>query len=1067
MKQLKYLFFIIFALAFFNGSAQMYNFRTYSEDDGLPQSYIYHISQSKDGFLSLSTGEGFCMFDGNKFTTFTNKEIADNFVTTHFIDSRNIPWLGHSQNGISYLKDGKFNKLNNNVLGSFKVTQFGEDKRNQIWLSTAGGGFYLIDSSFKLKSVPCEEASNINSFVFDFQDRILAATNDGIYVLSSDSKKEDKTIFHFLKDRNIKQIIPSDNSAKAFWLIAEGDGIYGMKYENGRYVQFAHILNELNSESKNVSALFNDRSGNLWVSIFGEGLRKISFTGNSKTQFVVSTINTNNGLKNLYIQSIFQDFEGNMWFGTFGAGLIEKPLEKFTYYNSADGLTKNNVNAVVIDGKGKVWVGNENGLSSFDPSTKSSKVFGSGSGFINDGINALMLDETGYLWIGTNSNGIYTLNTGTLQFEDFSKRYSLPQLTVNTIICDKKKNIYIGTTEGMIVYNPSANLVKVLSTYEGLLHNNVLSLFCDSKERLWISSHGAPPYFLKDEKYTVFKDIEELKTFNINSVCEDKTGMIWIATEGDGVFKYNGRNFYNYKMQSGLLSNYCYGIITDDYNSVWVTHKIGLSEKKSFLKEFQELSTNEGMLFPENNLNAFYKDSIGNIWFGTTTGLVHYNSEIRKGSTVEPKLAIGKIVMNDISYKPVLPIKKKYGFYSVHIDFLAISLTNPEKIKYKYRLIGIDSIWKLTNIPFVDYPNLSDGEYKFQVMACNSEGLWTSSPKEIEIIIDEPVWKKVWFYVLLNILIGFVTYLIVHWRTRNLKKSQALLQQKVDEKTYLLQKEKEEVEYVKVELEHKNKDITDSINYARRIQDSLLPPEELLNELFKNKYFIFYKPKDIVSGDFYWAAPALLKDESKNLSLAAVADCTGHGVPGAFLSIMASNFLKQSLVEGTIQNTAGILNFLDENVASNLNQSSNNKQKMHDGMDLALIAIDYEKSKLHYSGANNPVYIFRKVNHENKMYILKSTKKAIGSGEDNDAKFGLQTFDLIPGDTIYLFSDGYADQFGGGNDKKLNYKRFKQVLSDAFELPISLQKEFLGQNFEVWKGETEQTDDVCIMGIKF
>jgi serine phosphatase RsbU (regulator of sigma subunit) len=313
-------------------------------------------------------------------------------------------------------------------------------------------------------------------------------------------------------------------------------------------------------------------------------------------------------------------------------------------------------------------------------------------------------------------------------------------------------------------------------------------------------------------------------------------------------------------------------------------------------------------------------------------------------------------------------------------------------------------------------------------------------------------------------LVGGLTYLIVQWRTNNLIKARELLQNKVEEKTYLLQKEKEEVEKIKVELERHNKEITDSINYARRIQDSLLPPEELLNGLFKNNYFIFYKPKDIVSGDFYWAAPNTTNTPyQRSLSLAAVADCTGHGVPGAFLSIVATNFLKLSLSEKSVNSPSEALDFLNVNITSSLNQSA--KGRMRDGMDIAMIAIDYERLELYYSGANNAIYIFRRSAAGTEIIIQKSTKRAIGDENANAAGYELKKFDLQTGDTIYLFSDGFADQFGGDRDKKLNYKRFKEILTQACELPITEQDKFLEQKFENWRGITEQTDDVCVMGI--
>jgi serine phosphatase RsbU (regulator of sigma subunit) len=286
------------------------------------------------------------------------------------------------------------------------------------------------------------------------------------------------------------------------------------------------------------------------------------------------------------------------------------------------------------------------------------------------------------------------------------------------------------------------------------------------------------------------------------------------------------------------------------------------------------------------------------------------------------------------------------------------------------------------------------------------------------------------------------------------------LEQRVKERTKLVSEQN-------IVLEAQKEEIISSIRYAKRIQDSLLPPEEILKDLFEDNYFVYYKPKDIVSGDFYWAAPVTTSgDNPHRLSLAAVVDCTGHGVPGSFLSIVASNFLKQSLTQPNVNTTAEALDFLNQNIINTLSQRTETEFNVRDGMDLALIAVDYVQNTLYYSGANNPVYICRQTDENPELIILEPTKQSIGYISDDIKSYGLQKFDLQGGDTIYLFSDGYADQFGGEKDKKLNYKRFREILITASEMPMSLQKNYIDTCFESWRGTTEQTDDVCVFGLK-
>lgn len=285
-----------------------------------------------------------------------------------------------------------------------------------------------------------------------------------------------------------------------------------------------------------------------------------------------------------------------------------------------------------------------------------------------------------------------------------------------------------------------------------------------------------------------------------------------------------------------------------------------------------------------------------------------------------------------------------------------------------------------------------------------------------------------------------------------------------------LEKSKSVIQYQKDEVEEVNREMTSSMRYARRIQDSLLPPLETLDNLFDKNYFIYYKPKDIVSGDFYWAASVKTSGEGQiGLSLAAVVDCTGHGVPGAFLSIVGSDFLKQSLKEPTVNTVAEALDYLNQKVIANLNQNSNTESRVRDGMDIALIAIDYDRHLLYYSGANNPAYIFRPSPHpqEPELHVLTPTKQAIGAVVETVQHYHQHQFDFQKGDIVYLFSDGFPDQFGGDKNKKYNYKRFKEFLGSICQLPMGEQRKMLEKEFEQWRGNNEQTDDVCIMGIKF
>lgn len=255
-------------------------------------------------------------------------------------------------------------------------------------------------------------------------------------------------------------------------------------------------------------------------------------------------------------------------------------------------------------------------------------------------------------------------------------------------------------------------------------------------------------------------------------------------------------------------------------------------------------------------------------------------------------------------------------------------------------------------------------------------------------------------------------------------------------------------------IARKNHEITDSINYAERIQRSILPPlVEVSNALPKS--FILFKPKDIVSGDFYWFF------ESNDKILIAVADCTGHGVPGAFMSAIGSEKLNEAVMHSDDVST--ILRSVNIGMKKVLHQSGS-ENSTSDGMDIAICAFNKEMTKMEYAGANRPIWLIRSGN--SIIEETKATKAAIGGYTIDEQEFAKHEINLQKNDTVYLFSDGFADQFGDRNNKKLKTKNFKEeILANQFK-SMDDQKMHLNSFIENWKGNVEQTDDILVVGIR-
>ena len=300
------------------------------------------------------------------------------------------------------------------------------------------------------------------------------------------------------------------------------------------------------------------------------------------------------------------------------------------------------------------------------------------------------------------------------------------------------------------------------------------------------------------------------------------------------------------------------------------------------------------------------------------------------------------------------------------------------------------------------------------------------------------------------------------------------LEKQVKERTKEINEQKEV-------LLTQNNEILSSIRYAERIQSAILPDISQVNRLLPSS-FIFYQPKDVVSGDFYFVEETTVTTTRDKIVLFAAVDCTGHGVPGAFMSIVGNSYLRQSVYEKHINSTGEALEFLNQGVCRTLRQDFQ-KSTVRDGMDIALCALNIDKLELYFSGAKNPVFIIRNeklpeiqdskrnpvYDEENKLYLneIKGDSHPIGAYVGEDLKpFKTHKIKLKKGDAIYVFSDGYADQFGGAKGKKYNIKNFKKLLLKISQLPMEKQKQLLSDEFENWKADFEQVDDVCIIGVK-
>lgn len=420
-------------------------------------------------------------------------------------------------------------------------------------------------------------------------------------------------------------------------------------------------------------------------------------------------------------------------------------------------------------------------------------------------------------------------------------------------------------------------------------------------------------------------------------------------------------------------------------------------------------------------------------------------------------------------------------YYKIYEVYQSLALLNAKLNNYKdaYHYSELywgmlDSIQNNENAKMLQQKELED-EYERKVLADKLEEKKEEEKRAIEKKAEEKT-QTIKNYIYLTILLALLLIIFFVYRNYKANKKANII---LNERNSIISSQNNEIKKQAHLLQEKNRDITDSIQYAKRLQDAILPEVSELNYALKN-YFILFQPKDIVSGDFYW----LHADEKLNAKyLFAVVDCTGHGVPGGFVSLVGNNAMQRAVNEFKLNSVNLILDKVSELVESDFEKES---EEIRDGMDMSMIAIKEDNSNitLEYAGANNSIWI---INTERKEWILnnvkvespivleiKADKQPIGKYEHRKP-FKLNTVQLKKGDTIYMFSDGYADQFGGPRGKKFKYSQLQELLISIQHLSMEEQKNHLFQTIENWKSwiddknkiqELEQLDDICLAGIK-
>ncbi|MBN8703375.1 MAG: SpoIIE family protein phosphatase [Bacteroidetes bacterium] len=1044
--------------------SQTFNFRNYNVESGLSNDQILCFFQDKDGVVWMGTnGGGINKFDGKSFEHLTTKDsLADNVVYSITGDKQGTIYVG-TNNGMSVIKNRKITNYRerkqdeNFGLSHYRVYKVFIDSNNKIWIGTGRGINQLEGTKITTKTLHKELDK---SFVFD----IMQDSNKAIWFSTlgagafkyDGSELKQYTVDNGLDENFIFNVF--DYSKQEKW-ISTSTSLYVLKNEK---LEKHPISKQYFQEGNYLYGCWRDGFNSIWIGT-NEGVYHLE---NDSLDLILKK---ENGLVNKDIWKIFIDNEQNIWLGSKAekeSGLSVLNNLSFSKKTIVTDSIGKSINDLLLDRNGNLWLATSKHLLRIAPNNNT-KVFkgGNENGLTHEKIRCLYEDNE-KIYIGT-ENGISILLNNKWHIIT-PKNTEEKEYRINDIISFNGE-ILVATNKGIWRIEGKTMLEYHPSHFSHLVVNK---LFTNEDKTLWIGSETGILNISKNivRSFSISDGISNRKIYDI----AEENGFVWALSE-DGIYKY-----------ANSTGRFMYQKIKDDIKEStsisFGIEKVILIGTESGLYKYKLIDNKLVLIKKYDQANGFTNTAVSHraqkwynnkLYIGTEDGLFIYNPRYDRENKLAPQTRIKEIRLyaqptnwkeyadsigtDGLPYNLILTSGQNYLSFS----YVGVSHTLPTKVKYKYTLKGHDKDWHSTTETTVLFSNLNPGDYEFLVLAENGDGVWNKEPVSFKFTINPPLHlSNLAYTIYLLVAIGFIYAFLRIVRSNG----------KIKEQNSTIEKNNAQLAFAFKEIEQTNKNITDSILYAKRIQDAILPRKKKIYNVLPQS-FVFYKPKDIVSGDFYW-----LHEQGDHLLIAAV-DCTGHGVPGAFVSIVGNDGLLRAVNEFGLTVPGKIMDKLNSLVEETLRHDDTTF--VRDGMDMALCAINFKNKTVSYSGAQNPLYIIRKKEYgtplpeakalisteTHQLFELKADKQPIGFFEGRK-NFTTHTISAMPDDTFYIFSDGYADQFGGPKGKKFMYKKFKELLLNIQNLTIIEQRQVLESSFDAWRGNLEQVDDVCVIGFK-
>ncbi|WP_158607186.1 two-component regulator propeller domain-containing protein [Pontibacter oryzae] len=782
--------------------AQQYNIRSWAMEQGLPQGQVVAIQQDAKGYLWLATRGGLSRFNGIEFKTYTKSDgLGSNNIATLFLDSRQRLWIGTSDaglvqhNGVSFKKYGRKQGLEAST-----VTAIAEDKTGKLWLATDNGIYTLVKNQLlKYTSLPAISYTAIATS--NYGEIWIGSERNGLYVINGTQTENFTTANSPLPSDHVTALLIGKD--EEVWIGTE----LGLALADNRSVSKVTLPKSLNHS--HISSLTQDHYQNLWIGLHRNGLLKYS-------QGTFTRLTRNNGLRTNRIAALATDTEGNLWIGTSGYGLQQYKAPWFIKYSDFPDYTEPRITAIAQTDSSHIWLGTDEGalakLKHGIPSWLPSRPWPDGTT-----IYSFLPENKGSLWVNT-SNGIWHIRGDSNTHYTFAD--ALSAIDVYNAAQGRQGQLYFATSKGVAVLQDGK--LSLLPYTGGKLHAHTVKR--DSKRNIWVGTEEGV-FLIENGKLTRPRQLKDLNPPDIRSITEDKSGNLYFAAYNTGILVLQNDQPTLYTSDDGLPSESVKVLQADSAGNLWVsTNNDLLKIRLPFLQKegmltYRSYASSNGFKDLEVCDNAILPTKDGVVWFGTTKGLTKYLPSLDRRNKVYPNLVLKDVMLyakptnwEELGFTPDSMTGLPENLHLSHsqnylaFNFHGICLSGPDMVKYKYRLVGHETEWSpVTSRTFTSYANLTPGTYTFELMAQNNDGYWTPQPLTYTFSIVPPIWRREWFVGLLLVLVAGSVLSIVRLREKNLVEMNTLLEMKVNHRTRLLERKNKEKEILLQEIHHRVK----------------------------------------------------------------------------------------------------------------------------------------------------------------------------------------------------------------------------------------------------------------------